>query len=84
MDSSSKVPRGHTEGQRLLLFCVALNPISLLLNNLGGNQATASRQIKHLLYMDDLKLFAKSNAQLEILLRTVHKFSDDQQSGSLT
>ena len=31
----------------------------------------------HLLYMDDLKLFAGSDAQLEVLSRTVHMFSDD-------
>ena len=31
----------------------------------------------HLLYMDDLKLFAGSDARLEVLLRTVHMFSDD-------
>ena len=27
--------------------------------------------------MDDLKLFARSDAQLEVLLRTVHMFSND-------
>ena len=60
-----------------LLFCVSLNPLSLLLDRLSGYQATATRQINHLLYMDDLKLFAKSESQLEVLLRTVHMFSDD-------
>ena len=30
--------------------------------------------MRHLLYMDDLKLFAKSNSQLGILLRTVKMF----------
>jgi len=60
-----------------LLFCVALNPLSLLLDNVSGYQATATRQLNHLLYMDDLKLFAKSDVQLETLLRTVHMFSTD-------
>ena len=56
---------------------MALTPLSLLLDGLGGYQATATRQINHLLYMDDLKLFARSDAQLEVLLRTVHMFSND-------
>ena len=67
-------PRGSLSP---LLFCIALNPLNILLSNLSGYQATPSKQINHLLYMDDLKLFAKSDTQLEILLRTVHMFSDD-------
>jgi len=60
-----------------LLFCVSLNPLSLLLDRLSGYQATAARQINHLLYIDDLKLFARSETQMEVLLRTVLMFSDD-------
>ena len=33
----------------------------------------------HLLYMDDLKLYAKNDKQLEWLLTTVKRFSDDIQ-----
>ena len=47
-----------------LLFCLALNPMSMLLHPISGYQAIADRQINHMLYMDDLKLFAKSDAQL--------------------
>ena len=60
-----------------LLFCLALNPLSMLLHPMSGYQATADRQINHMLYMDDLKLFAKSDAQLSTLLHTVHMFSCD-------
>jgi len=60
-----------------LLFCVSLNPLSLLLDRLSGYQATAARQINHLLYMNDLKLFARSETQMEVLLQTVLIFSDD-------
>ena len=41
-----------------LLLCVSLTPLSLLLDSLNGYQVTGSKQINHLLYMDDLKLFA--------------------------
>ena len=60
-----------------LLFCISLTPLSLLLDSLNGYQVTGSKQINHLLYMDDLKLFAKNDSQLGILLRTVKMFSDD-------
>ena len=33
----------------------------MLLHPMSGYQATADRQINHMLYMDDLKLFAKSD-----------------------
>ena len=61
----------------LLLFCVALNPLSFLLDELSGYQTTATGQINHLLYMDDLKLFARSDSQIEILLQNVDTFSAD-------
>ena len=57
-----------------LLFCVTLNPLSLLLDHLSGYQVTSNNTLNHLLYMDDLKLFSKSNAQLEVLLHTVKIF----------
>ena len=60
-----------------LLFCLSLNPLSMLLDSMDGYQVMGGRQMNHMLYMDDLKLFAKSDAQLERLLRTVHMFSHD-------
>ena len=60
-----------------LLFCLSLNPLSMLLDSMDGYQIMGGRQMNHMLYMDDLKLFAKSDAQLERLLRTVHMFSHD-------
>ena len=49
----------------------------MLLHPMSGYQATSDRQINHMLYMDDLKLFAKCDIQLNTLLRTVHMFSCD-------
>ena len=34
-------------------------------------------RLNHLLYMDDLKLFAKSEEQIDTIVRTVHVFSTD-------
>ena len=43
----------------------------MLLDTLGGYQATSTKQL--FLYMDDLKLFAKNDAQLHTLLCTVNR-----------
>ena len=34
-------------------------------------------KLNHLLFMDDLKLFAKSKNQIDSLVQTVHIFSED-------
>lgn len=39
-----------------LLFCLSLTPLSILLDSMDGYQATSTKQLNHLLYMDDLKL----------------------------
>jgi len=50
----------------------------MLLDLLNGYQATNLRKENHLLYMDDLiKLFAKSDVQLERLLHNVPMFPND-------
>ena len=65
-----------------LWFCLALNPLSHLLNrtNYGfgihsDNQET--QRLNHLLYMDDIKLYAATNKQLWELLRLTQTFSQD-------
>jgi len=77
--SATSINCGIFQGDTLssLLFCIALNPLSLLLDPLAGYQMRAAGQLNHLLYMDDLKLFAGSDALLEALLHTVHMFSED-------
>ena len=51
-----------------LLFCIALAPLSSLLNNSGYGFKTRSMVINHLFYMDDLKTFAKNDAEQRSLL----------------
>ena len=49
-----------------ILFCVALIPLSKLLNNTGYVcKIYDNTMINHLFYMDDLKLFAKNEQQVQ-------------------
>lgn len=58
-----------------LLFCIALIP--LLNGELIGLQCDQNNTMTHLIYMDDLKLFAKDEAQLEGAIDLVKTFSSD-------
>ena len=60
-----------------LIFCLALAPLSTVLDGTGYGYKIQNRFISHLLYMDDLKLFAKDDNNLEKMLQLVKKFSDD-------
>lgn len=59
-----------------LIFCVALFPLSKLLkdNNLGYK--CKGKLFIHLLYMDDLKLYAKNDEDLKEQLLLVKDYSD--------
>ena len=60
-----------------LIFCLALAPLSQILNDTGYGYKIHNRYINHLFYMDDLKLFAKNDNDLEGMLQTVKTVSDD-------
>ena len=66
-----------------LLFVLSLAPLSELLRKSGfgydlGKKAGPNRcLIHHLFYMDDLKLYAKSDRQMSKLIDIVHQFSTD-------
>ena len=51
-----------------LLFCMALIPLSQLLNSTGYGYKIMEKKINHLFYMDDLKLYAQNDGELEGLL----------------
>ncbi|XP_044764461.1 uncharacterized protein LOC123321024 [Coccinella septempunctata] len=54
------------DGLSPLLFCLALNPLSNMLNSSAyGYTINEQTKITHLFYMDDLKLFARGKKQLE-------------------
>jgi hypothetical protein len=78
------ISRGIFQGDSLspLWFCLALNPLSKLLNNtkMGFDLKYGHREkqtVNHLFYMDDLKLYAANRTQLSSLLEAVATFSSD-------
>jgi len=62
-----------------LLFCICLIPLTEKLNRLNKEyeEHTTKTKISHLLYMDDLKLNAKLDEELQKQIQTVKTFSDD-------
>ena len=61
-----------------LLFCLTLNPLSDVLKSTRyGYKVRSEQLVQHLLYMDDLKLYAKSERDLNALITTVSLFSSD-------
>ena len=75
------IRRGIFQGDSLspLLFIVAMLPLTRLLKreNLGYRFGIGGTMINHLLFMDDVKLYAKDRRQLEELVKIVQGFSTD-------
>ena len=78
-----KIKNGIFQGDSLspLLFCISLIPLSRLLTRptFGYKLHDNRKVVSHLLYMDDLKLFARSEKALNEMLTVVKEFSDDIQ-----
>ena len=62
-----------------LLLVLSMVPLSLILRKVKAYNEWGKKEykLKHLLYVDDVKLFAKSEEQIDTLVRTVHAFSSD-------
>ena len=60
-----------------LLFCLALTTLSYKLNDKRYGYKIGEQKTNHLFYMDDLKLCGKNDKELDGLLWTAKKFSDD-------
>ena len=73
------IKRGIFRGDSLfpLLLCISLIPLLLELNSSVYGYKIGTEWITHLFYMDDLKLYAKDDGELEGLLKIVKGFSDD-------
>ena len=72
--------RGIFQGNSLspLLFVVALIALSIILNETDLEYVLSQNQkLNHLLFMDDSKLYAKSERELDSLIQTVRIFPDD-------
>ncbi|XP_008480774.1 uncharacterized protein LOC103517514 [Diaphorina citri] len=75
------IQQGIYQGDGLspLWFCLALNPLSMLLKNtkLGYRPKIKDDvRISHLLFIDDMKLFAENEKDLTKMLETAEKFND--------
>ena len=75
------IKRGIFQGDSLssLLFVLCLIPLTLILHKSESAYQFSStkEKINHLLFMDDLKLYAKNEKGLDSLVQTVRIFSDD-------
>ena len=80
-DPQVKIRRGIFQGDSLspLLFVLTLIPMTMVLNTTRtGYQLGKNRgHINHLLFMDDLKLYAKNVKELDSLVQTVRGISED-------
>ena len=74
-----RIKRGIFQGDSLspLLCCMAIIPLSSELNNTDYGYKIFETKVNHLFYMDDLKLFARNDYELEGLLTTAKGFSND-------
>ena len=75
------VNRGIFQGDSLspLIFVICMIPLSLLSRKAKASYEWRGKEFKlnHLLFMDDLKLFGKSDDQIDSLAQTVFIFSED-------
>ena len=78
---NAEIRRGLFEGDSLspLLFVLCLVPLSLILSRVKFHYEFGDKKtrINHLLFMDNLKMFAKSKDQNDSLVNTVYTFSED-------
>ena len=75
------IQRGIFQGDSLspLLFVIAMIPLSRMLNKLrcGYQLEKDGQRISHLLYMDDLKLYGRTKAEIDSLTKCVYDVSKD-------
>ena len=79
--SEVEIKRGIFQGDSLLplVFALALIPLSLILRKAKAPYefSESKEKINHLLFMDDLKLYCRSEKGLGSLVQTVCVFSED-------
>ncbi len=76
-----KIKRGIFQGDSLspLLFIIAMRPLTSILRRHTAGYTLKNKRIKinHLLFMDDLKLYAKNEKEMQSIIQTVKIYSDD-------
>ena len=79
--AETKIQRGIFQGDALspLLFIIVMMPHDHILRKcIAGYKLSRSQEkIIHLMYMDDIKLFAKNEKELETLIHAVRIYSQD-------
>ena len=79
--AESKIKRRVFQGDPLsqLLFIIAVMPLNHILRKCkaGYKLSRLQENINHLMYMDDIKLFAKNEKELKTLIHTVRIYSQD-------
>ena len=73
--------RGIFQGDSILPLLIVLSmvPLSLILRKVNTSYGWGKKEYKlnHLLFMNNSKLFSKSEEQIDTFMRTVHIFSTD-------
>ena len=76
-----KFSRGIFQGDSLspLMFVIAMIPLTLVLRKMKASYKFSSNgeQINHLMFMDDIKLYAKNESGLDALVQSVRVISND-------
>ena len=79
--AETKIQRGIFQGDALspLLFIIARIPLNHILRKCtaGFKLSRSQEKINHLMYMDDIKLCAKNERELETLIHEVRLYSQD-------
>ena len=79
--AKAMVQRGIFQGDALspLLFIIAIMPLNHILRNCTAKNKLSKPQenISHLMYMDDITLFAKNEKERETLIHAVRIYSQD-------
>ena len=79
--AEAMIQRGIFQGDALspLLFIIAMMPLNHVLKKCtsGYKLSRSQEKVNHLMYMDDIKQFAKNEKELETLIHTVRICSQD-------
>ena len=79
--AGTKIQRGIFQGDALspLLFIIAMMPLNHILRKCtaGYKLSRSQEKINHQMYMDDVKLFAKNEKELETIINAVGIYSQD-------
>ena len=79
--AETKIQRGIFQGDALslLLLIIAMVPLNHILRKCtaGYKLSRSQEKINHLMYMNDIKLFAKNEKERETLIQTVRIYNQD-------